>query len=94
MRAFARGTRRTIYHGQNTTECSDADPHPKCQTSSGTQPLPRCSATWRIAVGGGENCRQDVGASKSRQRRAIENRQGEKPQCCGTSMQQLQQRGR
>jgi len=33
----------------------------------------------RIAVGGGENCRQDVGASKGWQGRAIENREEEEP---------------
>jgi hypothetical protein len=35
----------------------------------------------RIAVAGSENCRQDVGASKCWQGRAIENREEEKPQC-------------
>src|SRR5438876_1121549 len=35
----------------------------------------------RIAVTGSENCRQDVGAAKCWQWRAIENREEEKPQC-------------
>ncbi len=39
-----------------------------------------CILVPGIAVGGGENCRQDVGTSKCRQRRAIEYRQEEKPQ--------------
>src|SRR5437870_157744 len=57
--------------------------HSECEECSDHRPYCRnCRILVpRIAVAGSENCRQDVGAAKCWQRRAIENREEEKPQC-------------